>query len=166
MEETRDEKHLEKKLKMISEKHRENARVLLKSGRKIRALGFWKGKNESGNFPHPQNFIDPDWDTHEKQMVIDYLKRGSRFIGFQGLSWCRFNCGDTNMGAFELTDGTYLWPEGLVHYLEKHDVRLPQDFVDHVRKNLQVELPEYADTDTMIICFLAPDLSWWKTQGK
>ena len=40
-----------------------------------------------------------------------------------------------DMGRGELTDGVYMWPEGLAHYLEKHNVRLPQEFVDHVLKH-------------------------------
>jgi hypothetical protein len=28
-----------------------------------------------------------------------------------------------------------VWPEGLYHYIERHDVRLPDEFVDHCRRN-------------------------------
>ena len=39
---------------------------------------------------------------------------------------------NVDMGCRELSDGTYVWPEGLAHYVEEHNVRLPQQFVDHV----------------------------------
>ena len=29
----------------------------------------------------------------------------------------------------EFTDGIWRWPEGLVHYVEEHGVRLPESFV-------------------------------------
>ena len=35
-------------------------------------------------------------------------------------------------GNLELTDGTFLWPEGLAHYVRDHDVRLPTAFVEHI----------------------------------
>ena len=37
------------------------------------------------------------------------------------------------MGSRCLTDGTWSWPEGLAHYITVHDVRLPDEFVDHMR---------------------------------
>jgi len=42
------------------------------------------------------------------------------------------------MGSSDLTDGVYVWPEGLVHYVEKHNVRLPTEFVKHVLNSLGV----------------------------
>ena len=49
-----------------------------------------------------------------------------------GYSNCRFG-GDgscptgpwVNMGCIALTDGEFVWPEGLVHYVEHHAVRPP-----------------------------------------
>ncbi|HEY1188039.1 MAG TPA: hypothetical protein VGE74_10300 [Gemmata sp.] len=33
------------------------------------------------------------------------------------------------MGGRDLTDGVWMWPEGLAHYVECHAVRLPDEFV-------------------------------------
>jgi len=44
---------------------------------------------------------------------------------------CRF-CG-REIGFRELTDGRWVWPEGLGHYVEAHDVRLPEAFLASVR---------------------------------
>jgi hypothetical protein len=43
-------------------------------------------------------------------------------------------CGiaDSSMGSRDLTDGTWVWPQGLAHYVEVHNVMLPQEFIDHV----------------------------------
>ena len=38
------------------------------------------------------------------------------------------------MGSRCLTDGTWSWPEGLPHYITDHHVRLPDDFVAHMRR--------------------------------
>jgi hypothetical protein len=40
-------------------------------------------------------------------------------------------CGKAN-GCAELTDGVYLWPEGLAHYVLEHSVKLPDDVLDHI----------------------------------
>ncbi|MCH0561415.1 hypothetical protein [Streptomyces sp. MUM 16J] len=34
-----------------------------------------------------------------------------------------------------LTDGTWLWPIDLVHYVRRHHAALPQEFIDHIRAN-------------------------------
>jgi hypothetical protein len=59
------------------------------------------------------------------------------------------------MGSGERTDGVYVWPEGLVHYLEKHNVRLPQEFVDHVLSD-----PEIGEAPVKYEAYEA-DESWW-----
>ena len=46
--------------------------------------------------------------------------------------------GVNNMGSAEFTDGVWAWPAGLVHYVLKHDVRLPEEFISHVLTNAVV----------------------------
>ena len=37
------------------------------------------------------------------------------------------------MGCSDLSDGVWVWPEGLHHYLESHQLILPEEFVHHVQ---------------------------------
>lgn len=82
--------------------------------------------------------MDPDWDAEEREAVALYLEAGASSastldIGVAlGFSTCRI-CGKSN-GSLELVDSSYLWPEGLAHYVRGHSVRLPREFVDHVRE--------------------------------
>jgi len=52
-----------------------------------------------------------------------------------GYSWCRFDCGvdDAEMGDSDFSDGLWVWPGGLTHYVLEHAVRLPEEFLHHVR---------------------------------
>jgi hypothetical protein len=50
--------------------------------------------------------------------------------GHSAVSWCRF-CGAEN-GSSERSDGVYLWPEGLAHYIRRHNVRLPAAVIEHI----------------------------------
>jgi hypothetical protein len=34
-------------------------------------------------------------------------------------------------GATPMTDGVWFWYAGLIHFIEKYNVRLPQEFLDH-----------------------------------
>jgi hypothetical protein len=38
-------------------------------------------------------------------------------------------------GMIPLTDGTYFWPAGLIYFIEKYNVTVPQGFVDHAARN-------------------------------
>jgi hypothetical protein len=99
-------------------------------------IGYWLGSGEKG-WPDAREFVDETWDESERGMVTRWLEHGARARAYRGLSLCRF-CGIRN-GATELTDGSYIWPEGLAHYLRDHGVRLPRVFVDHIRARAAVE---------------------------
>ena len=77
------------------------------------------------------------WNSAERDIVAIYLDVGRVPWIQMGCSTCRF-CGREN-GCAELTDGTYVWPEGLSHYVRERAVRLPAGFVDHiVESELQI----------------------------
>ena len=80
--------------------------------------------------PDPHRLVDQSWDRDERDLVIGYLRGGLAVVHMMGQSPCRM-CSSQENGTSELTDGTYLWPEGLAHYVADHGVRLPDEFVHH-----------------------------------
>jgi hypothetical protein len=72
-----------------------------------------------------------------KERIIGYLSAGYRYSAELGYSWCRFKCGieSHEMGDKDLTDGEWIWPEGYVHYLKEHDVKVPDEFVKAMSNN-------------------------------
>jgi hypothetical protein len=90
-----------------------------------------------GNFIHPRRLVDPSWPPEQRRRCIDYLRHGAVWMSFLGFSYCRFRCGvpAQEMGCSTLTDGVWAWPEGLAHYVERHAVRLPEDFIAHIDQN-------------------------------
>ncbi len=34
-----------------------------------------------------------------------------------------------------MTDGTYAWPSERPHYIERHNARVPSEFIEHARAN-------------------------------
>ncbi|AKF11327.1 hypothetical protein DB32_008476 [Sandaracinus amylolyticus] len=114
-------------------------------------IGYWRSVNErDSSLPDPRDFIDPEWDGAERDVVVDYLRQGRRMAAFHGFSRCRL-CGSTN-GSQELTDFTYVWPEGYAHYVAEHGVKPPEEFVEHVRNEL------------VRLGTIEPDLDWWREQ--
>jgi len=97
-------------------------------------VGYWRSSAEP-NLPDPSAFVDPNWDPQTRAFVIDYLNQGLVRASYRGMSICRI-CRQWN-GSRDLTDGVYVWPEGLAHYLESHHVRLPDVFVVHASNTVR-----------------------------
>lgn len=95
---------------------------------KLIKIGYWKSDDEPG-WPDPHDLVDMNWDESERESVAAYLEDGMVARAYMGKSRCRF-CGKL-VGSLERTDLTFIWPEGLPHYLTTHGVRLPAEFVRH-----------------------------------
>jgi hypothetical protein len=114
-------------------------------------IGYWVNEQRP-DLPDPSNFVDHDADPEVLRRVAWYLSTGMLLsVGF-GLSPCRV-CGKGN-GSVEYTDGTYIWPEGLAHYVEDHQVRLPPEVEQHALSRLDSFEEMVVDTDDR----------WWRDQ--
>lgn len=99
-----------------------------------RGIGYWHHGDHArhARFPDPAALVRPHWLPPESRiLLLRYLRSAPIFIGSWGHSFCRFDCGASHhvLGAREYWDGAWAWPEGLAHYVECHDVGLPEDFV-------------------------------------
>lgn len=105
----------------------------------LNMVGYWVGGFDEGakKYIHPSIIIDSTWHNEDKAKIIGYLKQGIPFWHDLGYSFCRFEDGppDDQMGSMDLTDGIWLWPEGLYIYVEKFNIRLPDEFYDHMKEN-------------------------------
>ena len=113
---------------------------------KLKLLGYWQDKDRpSLQYPHPRDFIDPSWKPELRTKLGKYLKAGELCCGSWGSAYCRFEDGppSSEMGSGELTDGVYVWPEGLHIYVERYNVVLPEEFVSHAESNqFKILLPK------------------------
>jgi len=113
-------------------------------------IGYWSGGHGSNDvWPDVRDFVDPSWDEDERIDVGLYLQRGLVARAWMGFAPCRL-CDKQTNGNLDLTDGVYIWPEGLAHYVREHHVRLPRDFIAHV--HTRAELADHITVDD----------SWWR----
>lgn len=99
--------------------------------RRLKPVGFWwTGTNSL--LPHPTDLVDRAWNVKERRAVVRYLQSGRVKMRFMGFAHCRCKCKELVPGSADLTDEIWVWPEGLVHYVEEHGVRLPAEFVQYV----------------------------------
>lgn len=126
-------------------------------------LGWWFSPFAPSTLPRPQALVG-GLEPAARAAVLGYLRAGKALVTFPEASFCRFDCGETAMGTKDLTDGRYVWPEGLAHYVERHDVRLPEAFVAHVQERggelASFKMPKA----TFGLYDRAPWLAWAKAQ--
>lgn len=106
------------------------------SEKSLRAIGFWRSSEDPWTwvrYPHPRELIDESWREQERFRVGEYLDHGVSIRGYMGFSHCRFSDGGEEdpvpVGTDDLTDGVWLWPEGLSRYVTQYSVRLPTAFI-------------------------------------
>lgn len=139
--------------------------------RSLIAIGYWQSR-DIPTLPSPQDFINDQINPEERKLLINYLDKGEQAIAYLGYSYCRFNCGtpDHEMGNRCFTDGKYIWPEKLSHYIREHNVWLPAAFILHVKDNqhynpLDIDLKKELDPYNQIIPkkYRIYDYEWWET---
>ena len=110
----------------------------------LKGVGFWRPNADWDDWWAPSELPDPHWLVRrgwllrERRRMVAYLRSGYRFEAYAGSSYCRFwvcPAWPRRLGNWDLTDGQWVWPEGLAHYVEKHWVCLPDEFADTMRSN-------------------------------
>ena len=119
--------------------------------------GFWYSEYEK-HFPMPEEFKG-EWDRDSflcnlieledllmstYQAVVDmyndgdcrpydrYQKSGVNVTESRGFSVCRV-CGCAN-GSRTFVHGGFMWPDGFRHYIEEHNVKPSDEFIEMVGK--------------------------------
>jgi hypothetical protein len=119
---------------------------------KLRLIGYWCSTEGEDGWPDPNDFIDWSWDEEERRQIVRYLSdAGVLLRAYRGKHVCRL-CGERH-GSLQMSDGDYLWPDGLTHYVVAHGVRLPEDFVQHVTSRSRELLGATVDA------------LWWRDQA-
>lgn len=111
---------------------------------RLKTVGYWSERLDDDYLIHPARLIDWRWHEEDRAQIITYLRNGIVFSSSVGWAVCRFPDGPSGpeMGCRDLTDGVWVWPEGLWLYVSRYAVRLPEEFVDHMRERGFDAFPE------------------------
>ena len=113
-----------------------------------RWFGYWRDldPNDALRAPYPLigEFVDPSWKPDDMVQVGRYLSSGIGLIisSQASSSPCELpECQCKRVDAFNrpytsvpVTDGTWIWRDDLIHYVQCHSVRIPDSFYDHIRQ--------------------------------
>lgn len=96
----------------------------------MKLIGYWMKSLQDLTLPHPCELVG-EMPFEVRSAVCEYLSNGSRYRTFRGYESCQYRCGVDGpaMGCRELTDGEWIWPEGLAHYVRDHSILLPEEFI-------------------------------------
>lgn len=128
-------------------------------------LGYWCESSPAQylGFPDPAALVAPDWERKRRADIVSYLRAGTPQAQYMGYSTCRFaDCTHRDrscLGSADLTDGQWIWPEGLWHYVHDHAVRLPDEFVASAAKRNFV-IPAKLDARARVFADPAFWLRW------
>lgn len=115
-----------------------------------RMVGYWDAPWCARlKLPRPEGLIRVGWRLSERDKIAEYLHRGVPINSFGGFATCRL-C-DEVLGTKDLTDGEWVWPERLEHYITDHDVALPKAFIATMERN-RWSVPARADLTAASSC--------------
>ena len=133
--------NLDALLNVLPQELIEPLRSRTRAYRPVRAIGYWCPSRLPPSrpsfrrpsdiaFPDPRRLVCSGRYPVDRGEIVGRLREGREYARWRGVSYCRFGCGigDFSMGSLCLTDGEWVWPEGLTHYIEAHSVLLPEDF--------------------------------------
>ena len=95
---------------------------------KLKRIGFWIDPDRPNGMPDPRTFVAASIDDATKAKVVEHLTVGKHLNLYRGLHVCRM-CG-AHKGTTDMTDGEYIWPQGLPHYITEHNVWFPAEVIE------------------------------------
>ena len=89
---------------------------------------FYNGEYE---LPSIRDAIYQDT-VSNKRTLVSYLKKGKPFAAASAINKDVLSGERIPGELLMLTDGVYEWRSDLVYYIEKYNLKLPDDFIKHV----------------------------------
>jgi len=97
-------------------------------------FGFWQTEPENDPMlPVVKDFIDPSWNPDDKDRIIAYLTNAPIVVAAATDSEDCLLCSSDQLTSCFQSDGSWLWPEDLAHYVACHGVVLPNRLVFPIR---------------------------------
>lgn len=84
-------------------------------------------------YPSMKDFFEKKPYEGQKE-IVEYLKAGRKTFAAAGL-FKDFYTGEYKSANYAMTDETFTWMSSLIYYVERYNLRLPQEFENHVLNN-------------------------------
>jgi len=99
-------------------------------------FGFWRVNPSSDAYlPELSAWIDPTWNPNDKDKILAYLENSPMVVASTSVRTPCLICDEALNSSNFQSDGVWLWPEDLKHYIHMHHVKIPSSFENHIRQN-------------------------------
>ncbi len=86
-----------------------------------------------------ENDFKSERSIRDKKMIVSYLREGATIGAYAGIAKDVIT-GKAIPGEWTLkSDGVYKWSTDTIFYVENYNLKLPDDFIEHVLKQLSKE---------------------------
>jgi hypothetical protein len=95
--------------------------------------GFWRWEgHDYEELPFLTSAVDPLWEPEDKDRLVSYLEQSPIVVTSSPSSRCLLCPSEVPTLCYQ-SDGAWLWPKSLAHYVREHSIVLPERFVQHIR---------------------------------
>jgi hypothetical protein len=78
----------------------------------------------------------------DEDLILNYLRNGTQVVAVAGLAVDLLSKnGDIIGPPHEFSDGVWSWTADVIHYVKQYHVRVPNEFVAHMRSNGWIPKP-------------------------
>jgi len=132
--------------------------------KELKKFGFFKERLVDDLYPSI-NEMKLNFVYENLSGLTDYLNNGTPVVLAPGVLYCLLGCDNEIIASESIyTDGLYVWPGELSHYVEKHGICLPMNWLAFIKKNKYVpiivedEIINYIDENFERIPLVSDDI--------
>ena len=85
---------------------------------------------EDDKYPSIKELINKP--IKEKEEVIEYMRKSKVIAQASAVGKDLINPNNKTLELSLMTDGDYEWRSDIIYYVEKYDMELPEDFINHI----------------------------------
>lgn len=94
----------------------------------LKKIGYFSGLNRE----EISKSILVDKINYPRERVLAYLKSGVEIFAWLEYVSCMYSCVNKNVGFVEYSDGVWVWTSEFIHYVEFHDIAIPESFLNYM----------------------------------
>lgn len=110
----------------------------------MKLIGRWCAGHEDYELLAPPQELVGQYPTEQKRAIVEYIYFDTNSVDsfarmldtYFHKHRCVFGCGTDWTGtSMHISDGEWVWPVHLAHYVQQHDVMLPEQFIQHALRS-------------------------------
>ena len=103
----------------------------------MKLLGEVREFMKDDKYPPMAEMINRPMEGETKKTIVEYLKAGKELAVSPSLVRDIFDAEIRLPRLSLMSDGEYEWSSRVIYYVEKYDLELPKEFIEHVLEKMK-----------------------------